>query len=49
MTMALRFVAVTTRELVVTLAVYELLIKRISVARWAFGMRLRKRQPAKLG
>jgi hypothetical protein len=45
MTIAVRFVEVTTRAL----AVYKLLIKLISVARCAFGMRLRKRQPAKQG
>ena len=45
MTIAVRFVEVTIRAL----AVYKLLIKRISVARSAFGMRLRKRQPAKQG
>lgn len=43
MAMAVRFVAVTTLALVTTLVVYELLIRRISVARWVFGMKPSKR------
>jgi hypothetical protein len=38
-----RFVAVTTLALATTLVVYELLIRRINVARWVFGMKPSKR------
>jgi hypothetical protein len=44
--MVVRFLLVSTLALVTTLGVYELLIKRVSVARWMFGMKPRKREDA---
>jgi hypothetical protein len=44
MNMVVRFLLVSTLALVTTLGVYELLIKRVSVARWMFGMKPRKRE-----
>lgn len=46
MNMVVRFLLVSTLALVTTLGVYELLIKRVSVARWMFGMKPRKREDA---
>ncbi len=43
MNMVARFLLVSTLALASTLVVYELLIKRISIARWLFGMKPRKR------
>ena len=39
MPMAVRFVVVTTLALLTTLLVYNLLIRRIGVLRWLFGMK----------
>src|SRR6266496_1652892 len=44
MNMVARFLLVSTLALAATLVVYELLIKRISIARWLFGMKPRKRE-----
>jgi len=44
MNIVARFLLVSTLALVATLGVYELLIKRVSVARWVFGMKSRKRK-----
>jgi peptidoglycan/LPS O-acetylase OafA/YrhL len=42
--MVARFLLVSTLALATTLVVYDLLIKRVSVARWLFGMKPRKRE-----
>lgn len=42
--MVARFLVVSTLALATTLLVYDLLIKRVSVARWLFGMKPRKRE-----
>jgi glucan biosynthesis protein C len=44
MNIVARFLLVSTLALVATLGVYELLIKRVSVARWVFGLKPRKRE-----
>lgn len=41
--MVLRFLLVSVLALASTLGVYELLIKRVSIARWMFGMKPRSR------
>lgn len=38
-----QFLIVSTGSLVVTLALYELLIRRVNIMRWLFGMKPRKR------
>lgn len=40
-----KFVFVTTASLLITLAIYELLIRRIKPMRWVFGMKNLQRQP----
>jgi len=44
MNIVARYLLVSTLALATTLAVYDLLIRRVSAARWLFGMKPRKRE-----
>ena len=40
-----KWLIISTLALVLTLAVYELLIRRVNAMRWLFGMKPRQRTP----